>query len=395
MANPTPKTEFFTIQRYELLRRVAETEEGKAREGELETSCMFCLENFIETDDVAMMRGCFHVFHVPCISQYIERTFCKEVFLQWPDLPLEYDPDDPLRIPYKVFYFNVSAQCIVPGILPVSKKKFMGEILANVLHPIIQPLKLNPNLTLENIAELRYFEYVRPLYEANGYTVPAFERLPPDYDSLRAIEQQGPVEQIDPVALLRQQQQARRERRMEMFELGLPSAMDIGIVALLSHVAPALTTGAPFVLMSLIVPPILLFLNRYRHGLNPDQRSRHVTFMGVILILFIISLHLAGLLGAKQRKITFDMILRTVFGYKTLWEELPFLSDFDFIIRMKELIPSTLDAPLSNLFKKYTVKQLYSKLDAIITQSTVSTVVSTASNRKKKRDSKKRRSRRR
>lgn len=391
MSHHTKKTEFFTIQRYKTLRQVAETEEGKDREGELETSCMICIEDFKDTDDVAFMRGCFHVFHVECISKYIELTFCKEVFRQWHDLPLEYDPDDPLRQEYKVFEFNVSSQCIVPGIVPVAKKKFMGQILANVLYPIIQPIKLDPHLTIEDIAELRYFEFVRPLYEANGYRVPAFERLPPDYGSLRAIDQQGPVEdniRVDHADIFRQQQQARRERRIELFELGLPSVIDIGIVALLSHVAPVLATGTPFLLMSLIVPPILIMLNRYRRGLNPHQRNRHVTFMGVILVLLVIVLQLGGFLGVKPTKITFDMILNTIPECKTLWEELPFLSDKEFISRMKELIPSTFDAQLANLLEKYTIKQLYSKLDMIMD------IQSTTSSRKKinKRHSRKRRS---
>ena len=42
----TKKTEFFTIQRYGILRGVAKTEEAKSIEGELETRCMFCLEDF-------------------------------------------------------------------------------------------------------------------------------------------------------------------------------------------------------------------------------------------------------------------------------------------------------------------------------------------------------------
>lgn len=390
----TQKTEFFTIQRYEILRRVAETEDGKAKAGELETSCMICLEDFKDDDDVALMRGCFHVFHIPCICQVIERNFCKEVFMQWADLPLEYDPADPDRRVYKVFDFNTSGQCFIPGLIPVAKKQFMGQVLANVLYPIVQPIQLDPGLSLEDIAELRYFDLVLPLYEANGYSVPVFARLPPDYDSLRAIDQQEqPVDEIaemrlDQVARFRQHQHARRERRIELFELGFPSVIDVGLVGLLAHVAPVLASGTPLVLMSLIVPPILIMLNRYRRGLNPHQRNRHVTFMGVVLILFLLVLQLGGFLGVKPTKNTFDMLLYTVPECKALWEELPSLSDDDFIIRMKELIPSTFDAQVANLFEKYTVKQLYSKLNMIMD------IPSTPSRRKKinKRQSRKRRS---
>lgn len=151
------QTEFYCIQPFQRISVLLDNHD-----------CLICHTVLSESDSVAIVHSCFHVFHIQCIALWIEQVYRMTLLNQWEQLELTEDHS------HKRFLFTVPI-CPIPGVSETYRTSMIHHLGTIPHHPIEEEL-WDADLRDEEIQTLCYFEHCSEKYNMYGYTVPLLTR---------------------------------------------------------------------------------------------------------------------------------------------------------------------------------------------------------------------------
>jgi hypothetical protein len=151
------QTEFYCIQPFQRISSLLD-----------DRDCLICHTVLDESDSVAIVHSCCHVFHIQCIALWIEQVYRVTLASQWHELKLTTDHM------YKRFLFTISI-CPIPGVTESYRTRMIQRIGTIPLYPIKEDLWYY-DLPMDDIQTLCYFEHCKEKYNTYGYTIPILHR---------------------------------------------------------------------------------------------------------------------------------------------------------------------------------------------------------------------------
>lgn len=176
------QTEFYCIQPFQRISDLLDNHD-----------CLICHTVFDESDSVAIVHSCYHVFHIQCIALWIEQVYRMTLLNQWDQLEFTEDHN------HKRFLFTVPI-CPIPGVTESYRTSMIHHIGTIPHHPIEEEL-WDAELRDEEIQTLCYFEHCSEKYNMYGYTVPILHRQIIPYMEEENINEENINEEIEPIHL--------------------------------------------------------------------------------------------------------------------------------------------------------------------------------------------------